>query len=328
MRKLIKSSAKLFIKLFLLIVLPVGLIMVYGSSKKSDWSSLRPVKYKDSVKIKVGDALRAYYSLYPDEPVVVNVKGPLRLRAITRIDFDSAISRRRNYEIKVYMDGGQEPLSFKKKSEPSYLSAFREVKDKIPGKIRNIYLDIPKGKHTLIFAFETHKINRVVRMRFLTKKESGQEILARKAKKWKFFTPKEYKDKVVLYIENNKRDYFRFALKSPLKFKAKGPALVKILTRPEFTDTMGNECGYELEIYEDGKYKTNQIFETKKASKIVYAHETGFVSGIKREFLLDVPEGNHNYSIKIKKPESLLVLCRPFSKTRLPEKGGGSGEKE
>lgn len=318
MSKFIKFSAKVFIKLFLLIVLPIGLIMAYGSSKKSDWSSLRPVKYKDSVKIKVGDALRTYYSLYPDEPVVVEVKGPLYLRAITRIDFNSAISRRRRYEIKVYMDGSLEPISFKKKSEPSYLSTFRGIKDKTPGKIRNIYLDIPKGKHTLIFAFETHRVNRVIRMRFLTKKENKQEMLARKAKKWKFFAPKKYKDRVTLYIENNKRDYFQFSLESPLEFKVKGPALIKVLIRPEFTDTMGNECGYGLEIYEDGHYKTSQLFETKKASKVVYAQETGFVAGIKKEFLLDIPEGNHNYSIRVKNPESLSLLGRLFVKAKLP----------
>jgi len=314
---MIKLSLKTLIKLILLIVIPVGLIVAYGLSGKSEWRSRKPAIYKDSVRIKVGDKVRTYYSLYADAPITLSVGGPVRLRAITRLDFDTAISRTEPYEIRVYFDGESEYKSFKKKSKPSFLSTFVDVKDRAPGKIRDIYLDVPKGKHTIVFAFETHKTDKAVRMRFLTRKEGRQDALLRKAKKWTFIEPAKSAGKVELYIENNKRNYYRLDGESPLEIAAKGPSLLRILTRFEFSDTMKEYCDYDLAVYEDSFFKTAQYFQVKRATKAAYAEETNATAGIKKIFLIDVPEGKHHYRIELKKPKSGSVLCRPFIKLKM-----------
>lgn len=311
---LLRALVKTLIKLLILVILPVGLIIIYGHSSKGESSVLKPKAYNDAVKIKVGEKIRTYYSLYPDAPITLRVKGPVRLRAITRIDFDTAISRSRHYEVRVYIDGSSEFLSFKKKSKPSFLSTFVDLKDRTPGKIRNIYLDIPEGTHTLVFYLETHKTDRVVRMRFLAKKESKQAILERKAKKWNFLKPGKFNEKIILYVENNKRDYFRFNADMPLEINVNGPAVLKLLTRLEFNDMMQQGSDYTLMIYEDNNFKTEQFFQTKRATKVTYANDTGLDAGIKGVFLLDVSEGEHNYRIELKKPEFVSVLCRPFIK--------------
>lgn len=316
MRIATKPWIKTLIKLLILVILPVGLITAYGRSSKSESSVLRPKVYKDAIKIKAGDKIRTYYSLYPDAPITLEVRGPVRLRAITRIDFNTAISRSRTYEIRVYVDGSADHLSFEKKSKPSFLSTFADLNKKTPGKIRSIYVDIPKGKHTLVFSLETHKTDRVVRMRFLVTKENKQTALERKTKKWNFISPEEYKEKIILYVENNKRDYFRFSADAPLEIDTKGPAVLKILTRLEFSDMMKEDYDYTLAVYEDGNFKTEQFFQTKKASKIAYAKDAGLVAGVKGVFFLEVPEGKHNYRLELKKPTFVSVLCRPFIKPK------------
>lgn len=316
MRIVTKSLIKTLIKMIILVILPVGLIIAYGRSSKSESSVFRPKICKDTVRIKVGEKVRTYYSLYPDAPVTLEVRGPVRLRAITRIDFDTAISRSQSYEIRVYADGSSEYLSFKKKSKPSFLSTFPDSKKKTPGKIRNIYLDIPKGKHALVFCLETHKTDTAVRMRFLAKKETKQSLLERKTKKWDFLGPEKYKERVILYVENNKRTYFNFSADSPLEINAKGPAVLKVLTRLEFSDIMKEHCDYSLVVYEDGNFKTEQFFETKRASKVAYAKDTGLTAAIKGVFFLEVPEDEHSYRIELKKPTFGSVLCRPFIKMK------------
>ncbi|MCK5451225.1 MAG: hypothetical protein KAI70_05625 [Candidatus Omnitrophica bacterium] len=317
MKKKIKRVSKTFVKLVIAIVVPLGLIVAYGYASKSEWTSRRPSDYKDAVKINVGGAVRTYYSLYPDAPITLDVKGPARLRAITRMDFNTAISRGRPYEIKVYMDGSDEHVSFKKKGKPSFLSTFVAVNDKTPGKIRNIYFDVPEGRHTYVFYLETNKIDRVVRMRFLTAKESEQSLLEKKAKKWKFLMPSKYDEEVELYVEDNKRDYYRFFKDQPLEIIAEGPSLLKFLTRVEFNENMDTRCDYDIEVYEDGIFKTAQFFQTKKAKKVSYAVGTEMTAGRKREFIVEVPEGEHLYRIEMSKPKSVSVLCRPFVKIQV-----------
>jgi len=314
---MIARSLKTLIKLIFLIIIPVGLIIAYGLSGKSEWRTRKPAIYKDAVKIKVGDEIRTYYSLYADAPITLSVRGPVRLRAITRLDFDTAISRTQPYEIKVYFDGESEYKAFKKKSKPSFLSTFVDVKDRAPGKIRDIYLDVPKGKHTIVFALETHKTEKAVRMRFLTKKEGKKDAALRKAKKWTFIEPAKFEGKVELYVENNKRDYYRFGGGVPLEIDVRGPALLRVLTRFEFSDTMKKYCDYDLAVYEDSFFKTRQYFQVKRATKVTYAEETNATAGIKKIFLIDVPEGKHHYRIELKKPEPGSVLCRPFIKLKV-----------
>jgi hypothetical protein len=316
MRIVIKSLVKTLIKLTILVILPVGLIVVYGYSVKGESSVLRPTDCKEAVKIQVGEKLRTYYTLRADEPLTLNIRGPARLRAITRVDFNTAISRARDYKIKVYMDQSNECLAFEKKSKPSFISKFADVENKTPGKIRNIYLDIPEGKHNLVFCLDTNKSDSSVRMRFLVNRESESAILERKMKKWSFVRPKKYKEHIVLYIENNKRDYYRFGTGAPLEIEARGPAVLKILTRLEFSDMVQKRCDYNLKVYEDNKFKTEHFFQTKRASKVAYAKDTGLNAGVKGLFLLEVPKGQHRYSIELNKPAFLSVLCRPFVKIR------------
>ncbi|MBN2097947.1 MAG: hypothetical protein JW714_05710 [Candidatus Omnitrophica bacterium] len=316
-----KSLLTVVTKLILLVILPVGLILAYGKTTKSLSTTLKPKSCRDSAAISVENKKLTYYSLYRDEPITLEVSGPKRLRVITRLDFDSPVSAERTYTIKVFMDDDQEGLAFKKSAKPSLLSTFVDVEGRTPGKIRNIYLDIPEGRHTLVFSLETNKLDWAVRLRFLVEKQSPQALLERKAKQWNFIAPKEYKDKVALYVENNKRDYFRFSKGLPLQVNAQGPAALKLLTRLEFNDMMGQASDYKISVFEDDNFKSEHFFQVKRATKVVYSEDKGLQTGIKGVFLLEVPHGEHNYRLELAEPRDASILCRPFIKISSKEMG-------
>lgn len=312
MKKKMKKTAKLLFKLAVFVLLPVALLIAYGASAKSEWTTLKPGTFKDTIKIKSVNKERTYYSLYGDAPVVLKVKGPVFLRVITRFDFDTAIANSEPYEIRVFIDDSKEFKSFINKSEPSYLSTFTDLPEKTPGKIRNIELEIPEGSHTLTFVYNTNKVDRVVRLRFQCKKGTKADEEKEKGK-WRFLKPIKYKDEVPMYVENKKRDYFRFSSDTPLEIKTQGPAMLKVLTRLEFSaNVTGNE--YEVRILEDGLLKNEQVFQTKKALRVAYAADTDLAAGMKKELIVEIPDGEHIYTVEVKNPRSATVLCRPMVK--------------
>jgi len=306
-----KSIPRIFLKIAIFALFSAGLLNAYAASKKSEWVTLKPETFKDSIKIKTVDKERDYYSLYADNPVGLKVKGPVRLRVITRFDFDTSISISEPYEIQVFMDDSTEAKTFVNKSEPSYMSTFLSLPNKTPGKIRSIYLDIPEGIHKMNFVYNTNKVDKVVRLRFQSKYESKTEALAREAAKWHFVKPDKYKDQISLYIENKKRKYFRFTPEVPLEIVVQGPILLKVLTRLEYDDKIRTDT-YELLVFEDDYLKIEKSFQTKRASRASYFESGKLVPAVKREFIVEVPEGKHTYKVLVKDPKTVTVLARTF----------------
>lgn len=119
----------------------------YESPK--EWQEMRATDYKSIIETIEEEKIIKYYELEKDGGVKLEITGPTKLRAITRLNFDTKMLGEQNYTILVN-DNGKEA----KHSLRCYKSEIIEYKDRkeiIPSNARNFYINIGSGRHVLTF---------------------------------------------------------------------------------------------------------------------------------------------------------------------------------
>ena len=104
-------------------------------------------------------------------------------------------------------------------------------------------------------------------------------------------------------------NYFDCNSSYPLQIKAKGEKTLRILTRLQFTDSMGSEESYRLKIKEGNKIIGTYYFNTERSSVSQIRGRTDKVPGKWRSCDIKVPKGIHSYFIEVS-DKSKTVLTR------------------
>lgn len=119
--------------------------------------------------IVVRETVNTYQVLSSGEELELDVIGPTFLKVISRLDWNSSMSGRQKYMIKVYEDG-----TFKNtwvlQGRQSDLAVYGEKGDSVPARGEIIYVEVPEGRHKYKIRFQDS--GREVNLRFLIPRES------------------------------------------------------------------------------------------------------------------------------------------------------------
>lgn len=105
-----------------------------------------PRKFSEEVPIIVNEQEYIYYRASSDKPIEIEVIGPTRIRALSRLEFDHSMRGEKSYRIQVKEN---EKILVTKPftSQVSGVAAYRSKNDMIIGKGDAFYIDVPAGKH-------------------------------------------------------------------------------------------------------------------------------------------------------------------------------------
>ncbi len=145
----------------------VGLRFAFAEPK--DWLSLVPARHGGVLEAVEGEKEETYYLATPERSVILEITGPERLKVVSRLNYDPTVTGVQGYTIVVEEKG----VELEKKAFRTYKSEVAEYSERgdlIPSKADRLYLDVPKGEHTLDFRL-VGTLARSVSLQFLIQEE-------------------------------------------------------------------------------------------------------------------------------------------------------------
>ncbi len=274
------------------------LLLLASSVTAASWRSVKVQQDAGTIDLKIAGKDIAYSLVEVDKPCVVKVRGPRRIKLVTRALGIADV----NYNVSVKIDGKFELM---RSLESEYLHNNYSA-------LRRVYVDIPAGKHTLEISCDNKIALRVFRS--AKKKKNVMVALA----------PERFSELARLQFESGSQTvYYRFDDANPLQFVVTGPTTLEVWTRLDFAHTMSGSNNYEVDVLRDGESWRNYHFDTRKLSGALYVSNPELLPGSRRTIRINVPAGRHRYELKCAGPQSCGVTAR----IRIPEKDLNPGKK-
>lgn len=283
----IKEDKMKYLKYLILILI---LFVPWNSiSPDSKTKVLKPKNATTKIKTIISGKSRNYYPISKTNPSLVSVKGPGKLRVITRVQFISDAFDELDYIVCYKIDGIMMEDAVFKNVKRSSNAIFRNEIYGVPGDGKDLILELGMGEHTIELSCGAELPNFSARYLFTKTKEKKID--------WVSKSPLFPNEPVDLVNEENVIHYFRFSNNKPLKVKITGPTIVRILNRLENHYYMKGRINYRVQVKEDGEIKNTYLLSSVRSEVTSYRKGGEKIPGKAKEIVISVPGGTHTYEI-------------------------------
>ena len=245
---------------------------------------------EDKEILIINSKRRLYYPITSDG-LHYSVKGPARLEFISRYPVIRKKKESHPYNYKLIIDG-QDTVHVKHRYKVQ-----KSIKSVQHPKHRythsgNYFINLDEGIHTIELG-EGNSLKYPVLIRVLAKEFESI------GKKREILSPMVHQNSVKLITDKKEVDYFECTYSIPLQVKALGKKTLRIMSRLEFSDSMGQEESYRLRVKEGKKVIGTYYFNTDRSSASHISGRLDKVPGKWRSCEISVPKGKHTYSIEV-----------------------------
>jgi len=119
----------------------------YESPKR--WVDVPATEYNSILEVIEEEKIVKYYELKKDKELLLKLNGPVKLKVVSRLNYDETLLGKQTYTILVE-DNGKE-TDFPLKCYKSETITYKNRKEIVPSNGRNFYLNLDRGLHTLKF---------------------------------------------------------------------------------------------------------------------------------------------------------------------------------
>ncbi|MCK4414115.1 MAG: hypothetical protein KAY32_11270 [Candidatus Eisenbacteria sp.] len=291
------------------LLLGAGLLCPAGGADTS-WEILAlPDHDLAEVCIRVGGDDAAYYLLDPGHPITLSLRGPGKLRLLTRHLPRDGRTGKRCYTLLVDR-GGERVLE-----EPLLATQSRGAtlcgSDGAPvGSSEETVVSFPAGRHR--FRVTIEEPDKRVAVRFFRERKVAETEYIN-------FAPRG-SERVCSLVRPSGNEYphYHFSAEQPLRLTVNGPTELIVRTRLDFAPDASGEAAYELEVFRcqgsDGDW---ELVETLSYTSEPLSEEEGryaacpeIIPGKSRRYDLEVPAGNWCYELRPGGPATVGVTGR------------------
>ncbi len=300
-------------KLHRTIVLFAGgaLLAIGAAAAGSAWEGLERLPERDPIRVVVEGKSRNYFRVTPKSPLTIKVKGPARLRIVSRAELPSGTNEKVAYSVQV-TEGKRVLESQRMETELSTEARPAQGSDLV-GQSRQMIVSIRKGPHTLKLSTEGE---RPILVRLLTSSAGGGR--ARTVS----LAPVDAARSLSLQEGEKNIPYYSALPGKPVRFRIVGPTTLEVLCRLDYDQTMRGTQSYRLRITDGSKRPREVEFKTTKALTATWAEMPDLLPSKFRRMELPVAEGTHDVSVELIKPETGSVEIH----ARIPEPAVGNTE--
>lgn len=271
------------------------------------WREITPDS-DGKVEVVIEGARRMYALLASGKRVEVEVEGPARLKARTRLFLGDARGEDYRYSVRVSGDDGSGEKVFPLRCEASRKATVVGTGGPRIGQAKSFAFDVPAGTHRYTFAAANPPGARVA-VRFHSRAQEGE--LA-----WESVTPKTHAGACDLVPRSGLSRYYSLPQSGELTLKVAGPGRIRVWSRLSFTDSMVGDVHYSLRITRDGGEARVVPLIARRSSKSIYIDRPDLVPAKAEKFEFDVPAGDHEYRLKLVSSSAPRVTLR-FSKAEV-----------
>tara|TARA_B100000214_G_C23940106_1_gene615269 strand:+ start:599 stop:1477 length:879 start_codon:yes stop_codon:yes gene_type:complete len=260
---------------------------------------IKPAKSYDEKEILiVNDKRRLYYPVTNDG-ISYSIDGPTRIEFISRYPVIKKKQKSHSFQYNIVIDGRD---TIRVKHRYKVQSSVRSIqhprhKYTFSG---NYFINLEKGAHSIELL--TDKIQKYpVLMRVIAKEFESM------GKNKMVIQPMAHKNSVDLITNGKTINYFECVPGLPLQIEVAGEKSLRILSRLEFSDIMGQEESYRLRVSDGKKVVGTYYFNTERSSESVINDRLNKVPGKWRSCQIKVPKGKHRYNIESLDKDKLVL---------------------
>lgn len=250
---------------------------------------LVPKNAKSSISINIFGKNLKYYPISVDEAAILIVRGPGKLKVITREQLNSKSKKQLNYVVYYRINGGEKIKIEFGDVEPDKNAYFKDASLGFPSKGNNINVELSRGENTVEVWCGSANPKICIRNLFTTIKEKKID--------WYKLSPMYPNEPVSLVTNEDVLSYFRYSSSKSLKFKITGPTIVRVLNRVEFDYKMKGNINCRIEVKEDKKVKNTYMLCADRSDVTRYKKGGKKIPGKAKEIVITVPSGTHTYTL-------------------------------
>ncbi len=270
----------------LIILLAAVAVLAAGPAMSADWKKLEPARYASKARVEIDSRKITYYRFDSENPLVFSVKGPTRIKVLTRLRLPAGVAEA-DYAISVLRDGTR-GVHEQFTTKPSEAAAYVRSEDHHPGVIRRVYIDVPTGQH----GYELRAMgDAVVDAKVF---ESAASTPSRVS-----LAPLTYASVETFLHRDKELTYYIATAQKPVVFEVIGPTTVKVNTRLIFNETMFGGQTYVVGVREEGELEILYKIEAVPSETVVFRDRQDVIPGALRHFMLDVAPGKHTYEFRL-----------------------------
>ena len=267
----------------------------------SEAKLLKPSKNGEEKEILIINGKRRLYYPIKDEVMSYSLEGPTRLEFISRYPVLRKKGKSHSYNYKIIINDEDTITVRHRYKVQKTIKSVQHPKHHYTYS-GNYFVNLGKGSHNVnLVKNDDQKYPVLVR------------VLAKEfdtiGKNKKILQPTIHQSPIEIISGDRTVNYFDCNSSYPLQIKAKGEKTLRILTRLQFTDSMGSEESYRLKIKEGNKIIGTYYFNTERSSVSQIRGRTDKVPGKWRSCDIKVPKGIHSYFIEVS-DKSKTVLTR------------------
>lgn len=260
-----------------------------------------------TVKYNINGKLSTYHCLNSNSLTHLKLKGPGILTMTFRARFTEDSPEKLSFGILYLIDSTKVKTLLVKDVVRLKSTSFIQSSSEIPSTSRTFTIKINPDVKDVAFSMQSP--NPQVDFRY--------KFVADSVTEWRDIKPIGDTVKTYLKVDiSDKLPYYRFNATQPQKFKIKGPATVRVITRLEYDYTMQGIMSYRVKINRNNTFDKTYKLTSKPSTEAQYVQKNKFIPGVLKKFYIDVPAGTHIYEISLldKRFSSLIRVSKQYKK--------------
>ena len=270
---------KYYIYLFLFLCLPI------------EAKLLKPSKDGEKKEILIINGKRRLYYPAEAEGLYYSINGPTRLEFISRYPVLKKKNKSKPYSYSIILNDKDTIIVNHRYKVQKSIKSIQHPKHKYTYS-GNYFINLNSGTHKVVI-YPDKKLKYPVLMRVLSK-EFG--VVTNKKQ---ILQPLIHQNSLKIKVGDSDVAYYECTSQYPLKIEASGEKTLRIMSRLQFSDSMGQEESYRIKVKEKNKIIGTYYFSTERSSNSFILKRLDKVPGKWRTCEIKVPKGKHHYSIEI-----------------------------
>ena len=218
---------------------------------------LKPTRNGEEKEVLIVNEKRRLYYPIKNEGLLYSVEGPMRMEFISRYPVLRKKKKSHSFYYRIVLDGQDTVQVNHGYKVQKTIKSIQHPKHKYTHS-GNYFINLGKGSHSVeLLAGANQKFP--VLLRVLAKEfeslGNNKEVLA----------PMVHQNAVHLLTDNKDVKYYECTSDLPLQIVASGEKTLRILSRLEFSDSMGQEASYRIRVREGKKVIGTYYFNTERS---------------------------------------------------------------
>jgi len=268
-----------------------GLLLLAPSAYAAKWRAIERVPGHAPVTVTVSEKPRIYFRVSPDSSLSLTVKGPGRLKLVSRAELPRGGARSVSYRIRV-VDKGK-VLREQATESSAAAGALATQGDGILCKSRNATVAIPAGDHRLTVSVSGAS-SVLIRALYSSPAKAGEDMVS--------ITPVDAARSVTVSEGQKLIPYYSVFHGKPVRLRIVGPTRLELSTRLDFDATMRGIQLYRIAVSESGKRIRDVVLKTTKSTTATYTDLRDRSASKSDHIAIPLGDGVHELSVELMEP--------------------------